>query len=243
MSINDLLDARMSKKTDKTKMKSLAQQSIDGNRSGFSGIFQPIDMSETEKDVIESILREYTFDESTLDQDHKTLLHISSEIKAINHQSALLHGERIKKAQELLKTYKDGAFSAWLIAAYGNRQTPYNFLQYYEFYQQISKPLRPQLEKMPRQAIYTLASREGAFILKEKLVQDYNNETKNELLQMIRELFPLAERDQRKQNLGESAILHLKRVASMLARNKRRLSVKQKEEALELLRTIQKLIK
>ena len=82
-----------------------------------------------------------------------------------------MHGERIKKAQEILKSYRDGAFTAWLLAAYGNRQTPYNFLQYYELYTALSPGLHSQLEAMPRHAVYVLASRSGELTQKETMVR------------------------------------------------------------------------
>lgn len=239
--VNSLLDERLKKKKS-VKMAALAKQSAEGGRSGFSGLFQPIAISEEERDILEEILKSYTKDESTLDQDLRELIGISSEVKAINHQAALLHGERIKKAQNILKEYADGAFTAWLIATYGNRQTPYNFLQYFEFFQLMPKALHPQLEVMPRQAVYTLASREGSLKLKEEIIKSYQGETKEELLQRIRDLFPLEADDKRKQNFGAAAIQGLKRVISLLARNKRRLGLAQREEVLDLLTTIKRIV-
>ena len=239
--VNSLLDQRLGKKKS-VKMEALAKQSAEGSRTGFSGIFHPIEISEEERDVLEGILRHHMRDESTLDADLRNLEAISSEVKAINHQAALLHGERIKKAQQILKKYAEGAFTAWLIATYGNRQTPYNFLQYFEFFQSMPKILHPQIEMMPRQAIYTLASREGPLKLKEEIVKGYQGETKEEILQKIRDSFPLEADDRRKQNHAMNAIQGLKRVISLLARNKRRLGLAQREEVLDLIATIKKIV-
>jgi hypothetical protein len=131
-----------------------------------------------------------------------------------------LHGERIKKAHTILTKYRDGAFTSWLIAAYGNRQTPYNFLQYYEFYELLPKLLRPKLETMPRQAVYTLASRQGPLELKKKIVENYQGETKAVLLDTIREYFPLADQDKRKGNAAEILIQTLSRTYDKLKRKK-----------------------
>ena len=98
--------------------------------------------------------------------------------------------------------YRDGAFTAWLIAAYGNRQTPYNLMQYYEFCEAMPKQLRPQIELMPRQAIYVLATRAGSIKQKQGIVENYQGETKAEMLALIRQAFPLDHGDKRKQKFG-----------------------------------------
>lgn len=215
--VEALLNQRM-KKSDSSKMAALARQSANGQLTSFSGMFGVAELSNNERSKIENILKEYTFDDD-IGIDLDALLSITSEVKAINNQAALLHGERIKKAHGILTRYRDGAFTAWLIAAYGNRQTPYNLMQYYEFCETMPKSLRLQIEAMPRQAIYTLASREGAIEKKRSIVENYNGETKVELLSKIREAFPLDEKDGRKKNMGESVISGLKRVRMELKKN------------------------
>ena len=241
--VNTLLNQRL-KKGEQTpnKMAALARQSASGNLTSFSGIFSVTDLSDTEKGYLESILKEYGDGENHLKEDLHALISITSEVKAITNQAAILHGERIKKAQTILTRYRDGAFTAWLLAAYGNRQTPYNFLQYYEFYEAMPKPLRPLIEAMPRQAVYTLASREGPIKKKQSIVEGYKGETKQELLILIRELFPLEEEDRRRKNVGEKFILDLKRLELSMTREKRRISTSQKRAILELLKSINTLI-
>src|SRR6185437_1917846 len=129
--------------------------------------------------------------------------------------AAILHGERIKQAQEILKKYRDGAFSAWLIAAYGNRQTPYNFLQYYELYQQLPQKLHSKLDEMPRQAVYTLASRSAPLEKKEAVIGNYQGQPKQELLALIRKLFPLHEADKRLSDLPAQALATLKKLEKL----------------------------
>ena len=99
------------------------------------------------------------------------MISLTCEVKAINNQAAILHGERIKKAHQILTPYKDGAFTAWLISTYGNRQTPYNLMQYYEFCEAMPKNLREQIEWMPRQAVYVLATRTGEWKIKQEIVE------------------------------------------------------------------------
>lgn len=240
--VNALLNERLNKPTKTKKMASLANESVNGNRNTFAGLFSVIDLSESEKNTIEAILHEYAVKQEMVDQDLQSLIAITSEVKAINTQAAILHGERIHKAHTILTNYQEGAFTSWLMATYGNRQTPYNFMQYYQFYQMIPQTLRPQLEMMPRQAIYTLASRDGEFEKKQMIVEKYQGETKSQLLSLIREEFPLVDGDKRRENLGEKAILGLEKVYNTLVSRNLRLTKKQKREISDLLEEIQGLI-
>src|ERR1700690_3631894 len=131
--VNDLLFNRLRQKF--SKMTELAEISSKGNLSSFAGVFKVSPLTVQEKEDLEALLNDYKSESQyAIADDLSTLSSLTSEIKAINKKAAILHGERIQKAQEILKKYRDGAFSAWLVNTYGNRQTPYNFLQYYEFY-------------------------------------------------------------------------------------------------------------
>ncbi|NCF71575.1 MAG: hypothetical protein GWP59_07730 [Chlamydiales bacterium] len=177
-------------------------------------------LNETEKGELKDILKKYASSDSKLELDLDYLVNITSEIKAINNQAIILHGERISKAQRILKSYKDGAFTAWLIATYGNRQTPYNFLQYFNFYRQLPQTLHPKFEKMPRQAVYALASREGALDKKLGLVKGFAGQSKQQLLKEIREVFPLNDQDKRKQRTQEHIINSLQKTYEQLKEQK-----------------------
>lgn len=227
--VNDLLTKRL-KKNDQTstKMTAMATQSAHGNLSGFSGVFGLSELNEHEKGFLSTLLHEYTTGKENIDADLTVLISITSEVKAINNQAAILHGERIKRAQQILKQYRDGAFTSWLIAAYGNRQTPYNFLQYYEFYSALPQALRPQIEAMPRQAIYSLASREGPMKKKEDIIKNYQGETKSQLLSLIRETFPLEDDDKRRQNIVESLIQNIRKTYQVLVNRRLKLTKTQK---------------
>lgn len=241
--INELLTKRLKKaENPSSKMAEMARQSASGNLTSFSGVFSVSELSTHEKSLLEDILNAHANEKNDVSHDLLSLISITSEVKAINNQAAILHGERIKKAQTLLKRYEDGAFTAWLIAAYGNRQTPYNLMQYYEFYDALPKTLRPQIESMPRQAIYTLASRDAPFDQKKLVVENYKGETKSQLLIIIRDLFPLSSGDKRGKGLADTTIQGLTRILSPLKNKKLKLTKHQKNELTHLLNEIQQLI-
>lgn len=241
--VNALLSQRLNKKESSSKMAAMAEKSASGNLTSFSGIFNVAELSPVEKQNLKQILQDYTENEENLDRDLASLIFITSEVKAINNQAALLHGERIKKAQTLLKRYRDGAFTAWLLATYGNRQTPYNLLQYYDFYTALPKPLQSKIEEMPRQAIYTLASREGPFEQKIQVIKNYLGESKTELLNNIRELFPLHSMDKRASHPGDQAIQMLTKCCSFFSKNRKKLTKTQKQTLLTLIDQLNEYVK
>lgn len=240
--VNELLTQRLKKKETTSKMAAMAQQSANGQLTSFSGVFSVSDLTDNEKNKISEILTNYAIDLDDLHHDLPSLITLTSEVKAINNQAALLHGERIKKAHNILIKYRDGAFTAWLMAAYGNRQTPYNLMQYYEFCEAMPKTMRLQIETMPRQAIYTLASREAPIDKKRSFVESYQGKTKAELLALIRQLFPLADEDGRRQNAGEAILQNLTKVRRELQMRKPRLTRSQREAIKEVLNDIHQLI-
>ena len=241
--VNSILDQRMKKPSNTSKMAAMAKQSANGNLTSFSGMFSVADLSAKEKEGIEEILKRYAAEESQeIDADLDQLISLTCEVKAINNQAALLHGERIKKAHQILTRYKDGAFTAWLVAAYGNRQTPYNLMQYYEFCEAMPKQLRPQIELMPRQAIYVLATRAGSMKQKQVIVENYRGETKSEMLALIRHTFPLEQGDKRKQKLGPALLHSLQGIVKQLKNSKQSLSQSEKNQLHALLKQIHHLI-
>jgi len=240
--VNALLAKRLKKNDKNSKMAEMAKQSATGKLTSFSGMFSVLELSENEKRLLQAILFEYSTNQSDTSIDLQSLAAITSEIKAINNQAAMLHGERIQRAREVLIKYQEGAFTAWLIAAYGNRQTPYNFLKYYEFYHAMPKKLRSQIEMMPRQAIYTLASREGDFDKKQHIVKSFRGQTKHELLNMIRDVFPLEEEDGRKEKVAETIIQALIRIKARVKHNRTTIGKSKKHEIVSLLDELYALI-
>ncbi|MBA3238735.1 MAG: CT583 family protein [Parachlamydiaceae bacterium] len=233
--VNDLLSLRTKKGENLSKMAEMAKQSASGQLTSFSGVFSVEELSGKEKAELQDLLTAYSTPDCNLSSDLQELISLSSEVKAINNQAALLHGERIKKAHFLLTRYRDGAFTSWLMAIYGNRQTPYNFLQYYEFYQTLTRPLRLRVEQMPRQAVYTLASRTGSLERKQELIATYNGETKAVLLETIRHLFPLEMKDKRRENFGDKALSNMRAAIHLLTNSEVSLSKAQKNSFCELL--------
>ncbi len=217
--VNDLLFSRLKQKF--SKMTELAEVSSKGQLSSFSGVFKVHPLSDQEQTSLEELLKSYQGEmEVSIERDLHVLSGLTSEIKAISNQAAILHGERIKKAQEIFKNYRDGAFSTWLLTTYGNRQTPYNFLQYYEFYLSLPSDLLPKLDEMPRQAVYTLASRDAPLEKKKELLENYQGETKNEVLELIRQTFPLEESDGRKEDLPLIASSMIQKLSRLLSQKR-----------------------
>jgi hypothetical protein len=240
---NTLLNLRLRQKdSQKPKMTALVERAKQGELSSFSGVFQITAPTEKDKKTINDILLNYKPNETTdISEDLENLTKLSTEIKAITNQAVILHGERIKKAQTILKNYQDGAFSAWLMATYGNRQTPYNFLQYYEFYTSMPQGLRKKIDEMPRQAIYTLASREGENAQKEEIVKNYKGEPKREVLSIIRDLFPLDEEDKRQPNPSFQVLGLLKKVEKLMKSNRFKPSDHHKQQIRIMIESLNKI--
>lgn len=235
--IQTILNQRLNKKsTPSTKMAAMAQKSASGNLTTFAGLFSVTELSEKEKTQLETLLQDYSHSENrSLQSDLKSLISITSEVKAINNQAALLHGERVKKAHNIFVNYKEGAFTAWLLAAYGNRQTPYNLMQYYEFYTSLPKDLKPKIEAMPRQAVYSLASRTGLKEKKEEIVKNYKGESKLEVIRLIRLMFPLEQKDKRKRRIADHVIQNLEKISDQIVSYPSEFNPREKRKIRDLL--------
>jgi hypothetical protein len=237
--IKSALSKRFEKTPGKeTKMDKLATRSSEGSLTSFSGVFKVNALSESEKVSLQEILESYREEKQDFRVDFEALIAITSEVKAINNQAIILHGERIRKAQMIFSKYKDGAFSAWLIATYGNRQTPYNFLQYYEFYSLFSEAMQKCIDLMPKQVIYTLATRSAEIKEKESFILSFKGETKSELLAKLRDLFPLEESDLRKQKVPEQLLQTLEKALKLSERKAFRPTKGEKESLIQLLTQI-----
>ncbi len=238
-----LLNLRLkSRESQKKNMNSLAERSQNGSLSSFSGVFRVAPLGDREKETIESILKNFRENEDySVEEDLESLAMITSEVRAITSQAVILHGERIKKAQTILKSYQDGAFTAWLVATYGNRQTPYNFLQYYEFYIAMPSALHPKIDKMPRQAVYTLASRSGDIEEKGKIVEEFYEEPKRFLLEEIRRKFPLPQTDKRAPKIGPQILYSLQKAKALLKKGP--IDESEEKRILILLEEIRKMLK
>ncbi len=234
-SIDALINKRLGNPQQSTKVQELAKKSNEGNLTSFSGLFKVNELTNQEKASLEQILEEYCINPSDIQKDLSTLIALTSEVKAITNQAALLHGERIKQAQEILKRYKDGAFSEWLVASYGNRQTPYNFLLYYEFSMALPVELRKKVETLPRQVVYTLASRQAPLEKKQQVVASYAGQTKAEMLDIIRREFPLDSDDKRKKDLGQHLLASITKLYYSFHNDFSSMDVEKKKEIVAIL--------
>jgi hypothetical protein len=237
--INTLLSQRLKTASRKlSKMTNLVELSSSGNLSSFAGVFRVTVLNEMEKQTLEDILNQYKNENQEVVQDLEYLSSLTAEVKAINSQAIILHGERIKKAQQILTSYQEGAFSSWLICTYGNRQTPYNFLQYYELHSAIPASMQVQLDLIPRQAAYSLASRQGPLAQKQHIIKTYQGQSKQELLELIRITFPLSIKDKRAQDIANVTILSLQKTLVQIKKSTFCPNNKQKQQLFSLLKEL-----
>lgn len=237
--LNSVLSERLKNQSNRSKMEEMAKKSASGQLTTFSGVFSLSELTEKEKEHLSEILHHYAPEKGEISRDLEELIAITSEVKAIHNQAALLHGERIKRVHKLLISYRDGAFTAWMMAAYGNRQTPYNLMQYFDFWQALPKNLRTKVEEIPRQAIYILASRDGLLEDKKRLVEAYEGESKKTFITRIREKFPLDDQDLRLKKTDSSLLGRLEALFQIVQRRKPFLKQAEKKQLLKQLKNLQ----
>jgi hypothetical protein len=203
-----------------------------------------IELSDQEKTSIQKILvDDYmpgTISEDLVSRHVEQLTNITKQIKCISAQSVLLHGERIKQAQDLLSNYREGAFTKWLMNTYGNRQTPYSMLRYYEFYQSSPKEFRSIIESAPKKCVYLLASREGDHSKKLDLIKEHGKSPQSDLLILIQTAFPIQESDKRKP-LNTSTIESMSKLCKKLESRSKYISDEDRMEIQKLIDRLQKL--
>ncbi len=236
--LESLLESRLSSSESKEKtlkVRSLAERSNSGQLSGYSTLLAATSLSSAEKEALYNLLllhktkSQQEISEEFFQRDLEELSHITQEVRSITQQSILLHGERIQKAQKLLSSYTDGAFSSWLLTVYGNRQTPYNFLLYYQLYTALEDSIRRKMETFPKQAVYTLAGRDAPLPEKIEFIRSFHGSTKQEFLEEIRRRFPLSETDKRKaSSLGIKLLRDIKKVTLSIVTQKDELAAHEK---------------
>ena len=163
--------------------------------NSFQAIFQTKPLEEPDRSKIRQILEQGRLSEGreevTTERVEEQLYQITEEIKAISRQGAVLLGERVFRARELLKPYRDGTFTKWLEATFASRKTGYNFLAYYELYIHLPREdLKEKFKKMPSRAAYILAAKEGALEDKVSLIEKHSDLGHQELVALIRQTFP-----------------------------------------------------
>ncbi len=153
----------------------------------------PKESSEIEEILLENATASET-QPAQFRQDIEELKAITAEIRSIQKQSALLLGERVYKAREILKKYRNGSttFTQWVTSTFSSRRTAYNCLSYYELYCALpGEKLKSQLQKMSHKAVYILASRTGSWEKKIHIVEKFFHLQQEEIIPLIRKTFPL----------------------------------------------------
>ena len=220
----------------------MATQSGAGNRSGFSGIFSLVENSvKKEKELLESMLKEYATDGVNITTDLHSLISITSEVKAINNQAAILHGERIKKAHAIPHPLPRRRFFKLVD---GRLRQPANALQFHAVlrllpYHAQNAAAANRVDAKTSHLHTRNQNRSGG---KEAGDCGINGETKTELLTRIRTEFPLDKLDKRRQKVGEGVIMSLKRLSDVLAQKPLTITREQKNTIYDLLAHVNHLI-
>ncbi|MBS0636837.1 MAG: CT583 family protein [Verrucomicrobia bacterium] len=174
--------------------------------NSFNSVFDVKPLDHQEDVQLQKILHENFLtvgagkekENAKLSQDWDEMKAITSQIKAIGKQGTVLIGERVFKAREILKSYKDGTFTKWLELAFGTRKTGYNMLAYYELYNALPHAdLKDNFKKIPQKTAYILASRDGDLNKKAEIIREYHDLSHEELVILIQDKFPVASSDKR----------------------------------------------
>lgn len=171
--------------------------------NSFSSVFDPRPLDAGDACRIEKLLADNfmpgRISEEQVGVDAIELKQITAEIKAIGKQSIILMGERVYRASNLLKPYKDGTFTKWLEATFGSKKTGYNALSYYNLFNELpSEDLRHKFKMMPQKPAYILASRQGCDLdVKAEIVREYHDMDPKQLVSLIQERIPKDSKDRR----------------------------------------------
>lgn len=202
--------------------------------------FKPLDKEEAshiEKLLVDNFQPGSIPDEQ-VERDTVELKQITAEIKSIGRQGIVLMGERVHRASEILKPYKDGTFTKWLESAFGSRKTGYNMLNYYTLYNELpTDDLRQKFKKIPQRTAYMLASRSsGSVETKAEIIDEYHDRSHKELAILIQEKLPLASDDKRMgKNSNERLISAIRDALKKLQSRKDDLTASDKKELSKLL--------
>lgn len=181
--------------------------------NSFSSVFDPKPLDEADSMLIENLLLNNVLDENIsggqLEKDIIDLTRLTVEVKAIGKQSIVLLGERVYQVGELLKQYRNGAFTQWIESTFGSRKTGYNMLSYYNLYKSLpDESLREKLKDMPQKTAYILASRKGGDIeVKSEIIRECGGLTHADLVEIIKEKIPAEEKEKRATNVSNEKLI------------------------------------
>ena len=147
--------------------------------------------------------------EEDVGEDFIQIRKLTAEIRSIHKQQAVLVGERIYRARDILKNYGDGntTFTKWIDRVFSSRRTAYNILRYFEFYQQLpSLALKQNLKEMPLKVAYCLSSRQAPLDKKMEIIENYSKERPEDVMLLIKERLPISSSDRRRKDSNKIAI-------------------------------------
>jgi hypothetical protein len=231
----------------KTETSPPGQFNLVVNTSSLNAVFdfRPLDVEESQK--IDQLLKDNVSDVTTggqLLEDARRLKECSAEIKAIGKQWIVLTGERVHRAREILKPYRDGTFMKWLDLAMGSRKTGYNALAYYELYEELPHDdTREQFKQIAQRPAYILASRDGDIEAKVEIIKKAKGMATDELVTLIQEAFPAGPGDRRsRRSVNSGIIANIRSALQKLYGNKAAVTGAEKAELRALKRLLEEII-
>lgn len=208
--------------------------------NNFNSIFdiKPLDASESNR--IELLLVENylpgIMPEESVEKDLHSLKAITSEIRSIGRQGTILMGERVYKAREILKNYREGTFLKWIDSTFGTRRTGYNVLSYFELHRDLPDlELKEKFKKLSLKSAYLLANRKGGLEIKANIVQEYKECGYKEFSKIIQEKLPTSEKDKRaKRNSIDRLVTLMQNSVKELSKKKNNLKDSHKKSLNEI---------
>lgn len=209
------------------------QFNIIAEVNNFNAVFdiQKLDPSEEErlKDLLDENWMEENLSKTDVQKNFQELKSLTSQIKSISRQGAFLIGERVVKAREMLKPYRDGTFTLWLESTFGSRRTGYNMLAYYELFRALpDEELKTKYKSMLQKAAYSLANRKGDIQKKIEIIDRYYNLKAKEILEVVQKEF--SNHDSRSRRTVTSLVRKLLETVDQLSKKQRRLSIEDIED-------------
>jgi hypothetical protein len=215
--------------------------------NSFDAMFSIQELNEQDSHAIEKILVDGyepgLFSEETVEVDISDLKKITKELMAINKQGLILIGERISKARDILKKYKEKSFRDWLKLTYGSFKTGYNYISFFDLYTALPDHLKGKLKEMPAKAAYVLASKVAPIDRKAAIVESHASEPAQNIITLIQETFgsDLSRKSSRKP-LIDKILISLEKETSKLVQKKEFLDAGQKQRAQYLVDQIKTLL-
>ena len=170
--------------------------------NAFKSIFKIQSLDNKDSQLIEELILDNCNIQDEVEEDTIQLKQLTIEVRGILKEGALLLGEKIYKARDILKKHNKNknSFTEWLKIAFNNsRSTAYNALSYYEFHNALpNDDLKELFKKFPHKAAYLLSTRNGEFNQKLDILRMHHHLKSDELIDIIEEAMPLPHDDQRK---------------------------------------------